>query len=164
MKKILIVLICLLCISGCQEVGKENIDPNERYYVLIDYIREHEGFLSYSNYYDISAEMAKIEDGYRYYVTIDNPKSAIYDVEAVAIEENRDYTNTMAANVGIFEDKIYSLIPNQKNSEKGYVNGLVMSGVTENSETTLYIYVSFKNEDHSITKTEYFKIDVAFED
>lgn len=164
MKKFLSILLSLLCLCGCGEIAKEDIDPNQRYYSLIENIQEHEGgFLSSSNYYDISVEMAKIEDGYRYYVTIDNPRAALYDVEALAIEKDIDYTNTMAANVGIFEESEYSLIPNQKNPDKGYVSGLVMSGISSNPETTLYIYVSFKNEDFSNIHTEYFKLDVKYE-
>lgn len=165
MKKILILLLSLLCLCGCTEIGKEDINPNQRYFSLIENIAEHEGsFLTTSNYYDINVEMAKINDGYRYYVTIDNPRAALYDVEALAIEKDVDYTNTMAANVGIFEESVYSLIPNQKNPDKGYVSGLVMSGISTNPETTLYIYVSFKNEDYSNIHTEYFKLDVKYEE
>lgn len=163
MKKIIVFLITLLCLCGCQEVGTEDVDPNKRYFSLIENIKEHENFVSSSNYYDVTTEMAKIDDGYRYYVTIDNPRIALYDVEAIAIEMDTDYTNNMAANVGVFEENEYSMIPNQKNPDKGYVAGLVMSGISEKPETTLYIYISFKNDDYSVTKAEYFKLDVKYE-
>lgn len=163
MKKLSVLLITLLVLCGCQEIGTQDIDPNQRYFALIENIKEHEAFVSSSNYYDIEVEMAQIDGGYRYYVTIDNPRVALYDVEALAIEPEVDYTNTMAANIGIFEDSEYSMIPNQKNPDKGYVSGLVMSGTTNNPETTLYVYVSFKNDDYSTLKTEYFKLDVKYE-
>lgn len=163
MKKLLVLLLTLLCLCGCQEIGSEDVDPNQRYFALIDNIKEHEGFISTSNYYDIEVEMAKIDDGYRYYVTIDNPRAALYDIEALAIEPDVDYSANMAANIGLFEDSEYSMIPNQKNPDKGYVSGLVMSGVSEKPETTLYICVSFKNDDYSSLKTEYFKLDVKYE-
>ena len=163
MKKILTVLLVLLCFCGCSEIGKKNVDPNQRYFALIDTIIERDSFINVSNYYDLNVEMAKIDDGYRYYVTIDNPRSALYDIEAIAIEKDVDYTNKMAANIGIFEDSVYSMIPNQKNPEKGYVSGLVMSGVTDSPEIVLYIYVSFKNEDYSNIHNEYFKLETKYE-
>ena len=163
MKKLLILLLTILCLCGCQEIATENVDPDQRYFDMINTIKEHEVFISTSNYYDVSVEMAKIDEGYRYYVTIDNVRIALYDIEAIAIEQDVDYSNTMAANIGIFEEKEYSMIPNQKNPEKGFVSGLVMSGVSELPETTLYIYVSFKNADYSEIKTEYFKLDVKYE-
>lgn len=163
MKKLLVLLLTILCLCGCQEIATENVDPDQRYFDMINTIKEHEVFINTSNYYDVSVEMAKIDEGYRYYVTIDNARIALYDIEAMAIEQDVDYSNTMAANIGIFEEKEYSMIPNQKNPEKGFVSGLVMSGISELPETTLYIYVSFKNADYSEIKTEYFKLDVKYE-
>lgn len=162
MKKILLILISLLCLCSCKEIGKKDINPDQRYLSIIDSIKQHDTFLDTSNYFDISAEMAKIDDGYRYYVTIDNSTAALYDVEALAIEQDVDYTNVMAANVGVFEDKEYALVPNQKNPDKGYVSGVVISGTSKQSRTTLYVYVSFKNEDHSATHVEYFKLNVEY--
>lgn len=164
MKRLLIIVLILLCLSGCKQIGKQDVDPDQRYFDLIETIKERDTFVDTSNYYDISVEMASIEDGYRYYVIIDNPHVAIYDIEAIAIENDVDYSKTMAANVGIFEDTVYSMIPNQKNPDKGFVPGIVFSGITQSPETTLYIYVSFKNEDHSIVHSEYFKLDVKNEE
>ena len=164
MKKIICVLLIVLCLCGCQEAGKEDVDPNKRYFSLIDSISERDTFLEDSNYFDISTEIAPINDGYRYYVTIDNPRAALYDIEAMAIEKGVDYTNNMAANIGVFEETEYSMIPNQKNPDKGYVSGIVISGTTEKEETTLYIYVSFKNEDYSNTHVEYFKLNAKVEE
>ena len=40
---------------------------------------------------------------------------------------------------------------------------LVVSGVSEHSSTTLYIYVSFKNEDYSEVYSDYLKFDVSYQ-
>jgi len=162
MKKIVVILLTVFCLFGCSEIGRQDVDPNQRYFALIDTIKQRDNFIDVSNYYDLSIEVAKIDDGYRYYVTIDNPRAALYDIEAMAIEKDVDYTNKMAANVGIFEDSIYSMIPNQKNPDKGYVSGLVMSGVCENPNVTLYIYVSFKNEDYSSIHNEFFELSASY--
>lgn len=163
MKKIFIIFLILITVCGCSDIGKENIDPNQRYYSLIDSINEHDSFSGFSNYYDIKAEMAKINEGYRYYITIDQPKCALYDIEALAIERNVDYSANMAANIGIFDEKEYSMIPNQKNTDKGFVSGVVFSGISQQPITSLYVYVSFKNSDYSNVYNEYLKLDVAYE-
>ena len=125
MKKLFLILIVLLSLCACQDEGKEMANPDDRYMYIIEMIGEHDSFQDASNYFDISAEMAKIDGGYRYYITIDNPRIAMYDIEMLAIEKNVDYRNTMAANVGIFEDKEYNMVPNQANIEQGFVKGIV---------------------------------------
>ena len=164
MKKLLIILSLLLVLCGCQEDGKQIADPDERYMYIIEMINEHESFQEASNYFDISGEMAKIENGYRYYIMIDNPRIAMYDIEILAIEKNVDYRSNMAANAGIFEDKEYNMVPNQANSSKGFFKGVVVSGISKEPSTTLYVFVQFKNADYSIVRSEYFKLDVSYEE
>ena len=163
MKKAGIILLLLLVLCGCQEDGKQKADPDERYMYIIEMIGEHESFQEVSNYFDIATDMAKIEKGYRYYITIDNPRIAMYDIEMLAVEKGVDYRNNMAANCGIFEDKEYHMVPNQSNIDQGFVKGIVISGVSASPETTLYVFVQFKNSDYSTYMSEYFKLDVAYE-
>ena len=125
-------------------------------------IKEHEVFSDTSNYFDITTDMAEIDNGYRFYITVDNPRIAMYDVELLAIEDGVDYMNTMAANVGIFETREYNLIPNQSNPSQNYMKGIVASAVTNKPETTLYIFVQFKNADYSNIHSEFFKFDVKY--
>lgn len=150
-------------LCACQEAGRQEANPDDRYAYIIDMIKEHEVFVDTSNYFDISTDMAMIDGGYRFYITVDNPRIAMYDVELLAIEDDVDYMKTMAANVGIFEDREYNLIPNQSNPKQNYMKGIVASAVTSKPETTLYIFVQFKNADYSIVRSEYFKIDVKYE-
>ena len=162
MKKVLIVLFTLLLISGCEDAGRQEANPDERYSYIIDMIKEHEVFSDTSNYFDITTDMAEIDNGYRFYITVDNPRIAMYDVELLAIEDGVDYMNTMAANVGIFETREYNLIPNQSNPSQNYMKGIVASAVTNKPETTLYIFVQFKNADYSNIHSEFFKFDVKY--
>ena len=164
MKKILIILLALLSLTACQEYGKKEADPKERYIYLIEMLEEHQNFADSSSYFDIGVEMARIDDGYRYYIIIDEPKLAMYDVEVLAIEKGVDYLDNMAANVGIFEDMQYNLVPNQTNAKRGFVKGVVASGVTGKAETKLYVFVQFKNSDYSSVHTEYFEFTARYEE
>ena len=164
MKKLLLIICLLISLCACQEDGKQLANPDDRYMYLIEMIREHESFQTSSDYFDIAVEMAKIENGYRYYITIDNPRIAMYDIEMLAIEKDVDYRSNMAANVGIFEEKEYNMVPNQANIDQGFVKGIVVSGISVKPQTTLYIFVQFKNADYSITHSEYFRLDVAYEE
>ena len=162
MKKLLtLLLVCFL--AGCAgNTTKVDTKPDDRYLDMIDLIWAQESYLTKSNYYDISAEIAKIDNGYRFYVVVDNARIAVYDVEVLVVEEGVDYRKTMAANVGIFEESEYSMIPNQANTEKGYVSGVAASGVTADSSSTFYVLVQWKSADRSTTSREYFRFDVSY--
>ena len=54
-------------------------------------------------------------------------------------------------------------VPNQANIDAGFVKGIVVSGVSKNPETSLYVFVQFRNSDYSLTRSEYFRLDVSFE-
>jgi len=162
MKKILLILLILLCLCSCDKEENKEVDSNESYNKMIELIKKQDTFVSSSSYYEVSADLTKIENGYRFYVVVDKPKVAMYDVEAIAIEKDIDYTNKMAASIGVFETEQYNLIPNQANADKGYVKGVVISGTSESSEVTLDILVSWKTQDLSITKSEYLELSVKF--
>ena len=160
-KIIIIFLIFILC--GCNIINNDNEEPNSRYVYLIEMLKEHSSYESSSDYFDIDVEIATINDGYRYYVIIDKPTLAMYDIEMMAIEPDKDYTETMAANIGIFDEKEYNMIPNQSNSEAGFVKGLVASGTTDKSEITLHVYVQFKNADFTNVHNEFIEISGKYE-
>ena len=163
MKKILFCLLLLVSLCACDESGKEVINPDEKYMYIIDTISNNDVFANKSEFFDIDVEMSAINEGYAYYITIDNPRIAMYNIEAVAIEKDVDYTDKMAANVGVFEEQQYNIIPNQTNVNQGYVKGLVISGISANPETTLYLYVQFYNSDYSAIRSEYIRLNAKYE-
>ncbi len=156
-----LVLMVFLC--GCNSQDTINPSANERYTDMIKQLQDRDIFSTSSELFDINVDISAINDGYRYYIIIDNPKVAMYDIEAIAIEKGIDYTSVMAANIGLFEDESYSMIPGQTYVEKGFVKGISISGVSENEKPTLYLLISWHNKDLSITKKEYFKLDIKEE-
>lgn len=155
MKKIISIIFILFMLSACINTsGKEKSDQ-ERYLDMISLIEDNETFATSSNYFNIYAETSTGNEGYRFYVFIDTPRVAMYDVEVMAIEKGKDYKNTMAANLGILEETEYSFIPNQTNPNKGYYKGASISALTDRENPTLYVLVQWKNRDLSKLYREY---------
>ena len=157
MKKILIVLL-LFMLSACKQGDVVNDSEMEKYSDMIVLLKEHDSFTADSELFDISFDSSRIDGGYRFYVIIDNVKTAMYDVTAIAIEPDVDYSSTMAASIGIFEKNDYSLIPNQYNAQKGYVKGISISGTSDTEKPVLLLLVEWKNKDMSVTYREYIRL------
>ena len=162
-KIILLSFVLMILLSACKSEDTINPSANERYIDMVKQLQDRDVFITSSEYYDVSVDISVINGGYRYYVVIDNPKVAMYDIEAIAIEKDVDYSNVMAANIGLFEEEEYSMIPGQSYVEKGFVKGISISGVSSSENPTLYLLVSWHSRDLSITKKEYFKLNIKEE-
>lgn len=170
MKRIVVILamISALFLSGCttarnqtgRVVSKAKQEEYETYYRAV---LENPVFVQSSPNYDISFEMNQIPDGtYRYYVILDQAKTAMYDVIMIAVENDTAYDSAtkMMPSSGIFEDPV-SLIPGQVNKKDGYAKGIVMSGETDQKSVDLKILVEWSNQDHTEKSREFIGVHLS---
>lgn len=155
MKKIIVILVVLFTLLGCSNVDRENLKTYED---MASVLNDAKDYVSSSEYFDISVKCATVNDEERYYVTIDNPRIAMYDVKAMAFEDGSDIDVEFAPNVGIF-DEIINLVPNQINRNDGFVKGITISGVCRSESPVILCLVQWINEDNSKVYREYFKFD-----
>lgn len=158
-KKILMILCIVLLLSGCSK--KSETDYKEKYSNLVEALSSHTSFASSSQYFDIEADIAKTNDGYRYYVIVDNPQVAMYGVEIVAVEKGINYMNNMAANVGVLDETEYNMLPGQARKQANYVAGLSVSGVSAIPNPTIYVLVNWHGKTQDIAQ-EFFEFNLNF--
>lgn len=158
MKKIFLSLVLVIGLFGCSD---NNSAAETKYYDMLKLISEREEFLSSSDNFAVSAEISNISEGrFRYFVTVDNPRIAMYEVEILAIEEGNEYINEVAANAGVLLDEIYNMVPNQSDLNRGYISGINISGETSNEHPVLYVLVQWHNKELTIVSREYFRIEL----
>lgn len=167
MKKSGLLLIVLMILTACsgfdQKLDKESLMLYETYWKSL--LNETQ-FQKNSRNFDISAEIVHGESGYDYYVTVDNPKIAMYDVEIVVVEDGKrfDSVEEMLPSAGIFEKK-FNMVPNQTRTEKGFMEGAALARYDfEEPEVTLQILVSWKNYTKLDTFKEVFELELKYED
>lgn len=150
MKKITLLLLTLL-LSACNQTSLEE-SQYEAYKTMYQNILNTTTFLSSSNYFDMSAQLTRIESGeYRYDVFIDGAKIAMYDVEVLVIVDEGllMVSDQMMPSVGIYGSEEYNMIPYQVNTDLNYVKGINLNGILNDSKAILKIQVTWK---------DYFKI------
>lgn len=149
-KRMLLKILCASLLAGCSlqsdvdEQYESRIDTYQTYYteVLGNGHYEEE-----SEYFSLSYEMTEVEgDGYRYYVILDEPVIAMYNVMMIAVENNIPFEecDKMVPSFGIFEDRV-SLVPGQVNYEAGFAKGISISGESDEDHIDLLILVRWKN-------------------
>ena len=160
----LLFLICLSLSSGCflRQSRDETalITAYEGYYQAIEsnsrYIRE-------SKYYSLSGELTSLPDGtYRYYIFVDDPKIAMYDIVMMAVENELTYEEAvnMMPSFGIFDNDNVNLIPFQSNPNAGYAKGIVISGISQESSIDLQLLVEWKDKNKENSVREFFFVTI----
>lgn len=165
MRKLIFCLCCLLlAVTGCnkspEKYSEEKLALYASYY---NAVLENTNFEEYSRYFNISSEVTQREDGtWLYYIFVDTPQIAMYDVEMIALEELIDYSeDQMMPSFGIFDDEEYSMLPYQVDAEKGFVKGIVVSGDIDDPTRPLYVMVSWKDMTRLNQSREFLEVHLA---
>jgi len=166
MRKLLTAALCfLLFLSGCTvstDVNQENgLAAYETYFRMIE---SNASFIEESSYYTVSTETVSMNDGsWRYYVVIDEPETAMYDVALLAVEDGYLYDTSlkMMPSLGIFDSFGCNLIPYQVNAEKGFMKGLVISGESDSEDINLKMMVEWKDKTGKNTMREFLSISLG---
>ena len=153
MKKIIVLLLCLFIFTGCQSDDASLKLYNE----MIDILNNAEDFSTESKYFTSTFEVTSTNDGLRYYIVIDNPTMAMYDVNVLAFEEGTNTNDEFAPNAGVFDSDI-NLVPNQINKDKGFVKGISISGICTDTTKTILCLVQWKDEKNSKIYREFLKL------
>ncbi len=166
MKRSLIFLLVLVSLlSGCARKESDEDIKMEKYKYIYQTVSDNDSFLNEPLYYDLDVSMSQLsEKEYRYDITIDNPQRAMYDIQVMAIENNLEYslTNKMMPTIGILDNDSINMVPYQIDHERGYVKGVILSGVTEDPVVNLKIRVSYKDYLLVRETKEYYNITVDY--
>ncbi|MGN1388186.1 MAG: hypothetical protein ACI4WR_00910 [Bulleidia sp.] len=165
MQKFETLILCgILLLSGCSSSGSSESAAQAAYEGYYTSIETNSSFAESSLYYSVSAEMTEMSDStYRYYIVIDNPQIAMYDIVVMAVENDIPLASSdkMMPNIGIFDSKEYCMIPFQSNPDDGYVKGIVISGETDSNPVSLKMLVEWKDRNHENTQREFLQMELT---
>lgn len=158
MQRLVKLALCcgMLLFSGCQQ-EMDNSEKADEYQTYYNAVADNLSFAATSVNFNTELEMTKVEDGtYRYYIVMDQPKTAMYDIVAIAVEDNIAYADAdkMMPSIGIFDDT-KSMIPNQVDSDNGYVKGIALSGECTKPSIELKLLVQWTDKTKQNTKREF---------
>lgn len=164
-KRILAAAAALLLLTGC--TGRKNTDTGMvNYEAYFHAVESNAKFEESSRYYTLSTEMNEMPDGtYRYYVIVDDPQIAMYEIKVLAVEKDATFEKSvkMMPSSGILDDAV-SMIPGQVNSEGGFVKGIALSGECTEPQITLSVLVAWKDKNGQKETREFLTVTAAVEE
>lgn len=156
MRKLLVLSIAaIVLLSACSRNDTSEKDFMNTYNSFVDSILDNNGSESKDIPFTHSINVVKESSGeYRYEITIDNPKVAMYNIQMMVVDKN---SKSEYPFIGLLpEDDVYSMIPFQENKDKSFVKGILLSGISTNSKFTLNVQVSWKDYAQVNTHTVFF--------
>lgn len=164
-RKTIILLVALLVLVGCfdsQRVQEEQLARYETYWTSM--LNETQ-FQTTSRNFNIEVDIDKVDNFYEYYVVIDEPKVAMYDIEIMVIENSElfDAFDRMLPSVGIF-DEPFNMVPYQVRRDLNYREGaaLVRQELTE-PQVTIQVMVMWKNYTRLESFREMFEFELDYD-
>lgn len=150
MRKVFPLILCmLLLLSGCNKRSKQEEESMKNYETFINAVINNKGIETKSIPFDYRLVQQKLDDGsYEYEVQIDNPRVAMYDIQAIAVNQANDSNTNVYPCIGILGKDIsesFNLIPYQSNPNLDYWKGIGLNGISKDKQFTLNVMVSWKD-------------------
>lgn len=160
MKRFLVLLICLILISGCSSSDEVSQDQMNTYNDLVTSVNNNGGHNSYMIPFNYELSVKKISSGYSYTLVINKPQIVMNNIQFIAINSEASKSD-MAACIGVFDDEDISLIPNQSAPDKGYPAGIALNGVSKVADFNIYCLAIWYNDDNTEQTKAFFNFHVA---
>ncbi len=157
MLKIVVIIITLFCTGCIKNELNEETDIYNDYVKRLEYLEDKD--FSEELPFDINIYYDKIiETEIMYKIIIDNPKTSIKNIKALAIHDQP--TNDVFPTLGMFDEK-YTLIPGVIDSEKNYIEGIILIGYIpfdyelDEFEAEFRVLVKYEDEDSKLQEIFY---------
>lgn len=162
-KRWCLILIAVIAISGCSNIKKLKEETYKLYQEYMDLIFENKENESSNIPFEHSMEVIQASDGtYHYVITIDQPKTAMYQIQMMAVDKTLDSTKVVYPTIGLLGedgDDSIQMVPNQVNVDKNYVAGVQLEGVSEKPDFRLNVMVVWKDYENLMTYKVFFNED-----
>ena len=161
-----IILVCFIILSifvftGCtKENNNQKVDKSTKTNKIeskkdtyLKYVKKLKSIKSSDEElpFDVDVVYEEMNDEVRFQVVIDNHKTEITNIRALAIHDKQ--TDDVFPSVGIFDDKV-DLIPNQKPSGVILVGYIPYEGDIDDLKVVMKVLIEYKIEDN--LKTSYY--------
>ncbi|MCI9292230.1 MAG: hypothetical protein HFF02_02880 [Erysipelotrichaceae bacterium] len=154
MRKRMVLGLVVVLLSACTQKVESDKDFQYTYNSFVESILDNNGVQSKDIPFTHTLDVSEDKNGeYRYKITIDEPRIAMYNIQMMVVDKT---ANGQYPFIGLMNDDMYSMIPNQENKEKNFVKGIVLEGVSKTPKFTLYVQVNWKDYAQVNTKTVFF--------
>ncbi len=152
MKKLIIMLIIVIALTGCNN-SNEQVDDSidvvyQEYQRYIEAIDTQTSFQSNSDDFTVRVVVNDTTDGaLRYDIILDEPTKELHNIQAVVLLN--DGKEESFTTIGILEETTFSLIPGVVDKTNNIYKGINLSAILNNPATDIKMYITYTYSDSS---------------
>lgn len=161
MKKIIAtILVASLLLFGCDSADIKK-EQTKTYNGFKESLLNNGDLLSSYIPFDYGIQINENNGKYTYTVYIDTPQVAMNSVQMMILNPVDMRDNFESPTLGVFDEVIYHMVPNQSNKASGYVKKMELSGVSKESNFDVYALVTWKNNSQLTQYQAYFSFRIS---
>ncbi|MEG0526727.1 hypothetical protein ACWG0P_09135 [Amedibacillus sp. YH-ame6] len=150
MRKLIVLWIAMIMlVSGCSNTKIDDKENMKNYENFIDTVMTNQGIESKIIPFDYKLNVYKQKDNsYQYELLVSNPRSAMYNVQAIAVNPDVDSNTNVHPCLGLLGEDAqldFHMVPFQSNAEMGFYKGFSLEGVSDSEQFKLYVMVTWKD-------------------
>lgn len=145
MKKIGLILLCVLMLSGCKKTQSLESKQFEIYDTLKSQLLMQTQFEKDSKDFHVQVLFQKRETDYRYDVIIDQPQDDMLSITELSYVNETD--DNLCPSIGIFDEDEMHLRKDYVNKEEGYYKGIQLSGICQDIQP-VKLYICYYNQEN----------------
>ena len=157
-----------LLLTGCGDAHKEEQESIKNYESYVDAVLNNKGSESKIIPFDYKLSVFKQKDNsYQYEIIISNPRVAMYNIQAIAVDPALDSNSNVYPCLGLLGDDAktsFNMIPYQANGARNFVSKIFLDGISEHDQFTLQVMVTWKDSKLVNTSRVFFTCNYAQKD
>lgn len=167
MRRCFFIVLCILLLAGCSNSNVQDEESVKNYEAFINAVINNKGIQSTFIPFDYALVQQQQADGfYQYEVQISNPRVAMYDIQAIAVDPAIDSNTNIYPCISLLgkdAKQAYYMIPYQSNPSLGYIEMIGLNGISKEKQFTLNVLVSWKDSSRANTYRAFFNVSFAQE-
>lgn len=161
MKKMIIVC-CVLCLiaTGCSTNNLQE-EQQKIYNEFKESLINNGELITSEIPFNYSIEIVEQDGSYIYEVSISKPLVMMKSIQMIVLNPADLTSDYVSSSKGIFDEQVYNMVPNQVNIEDGYVEEIILNGVSSEADFKLYTMVVYKDRNQLTTSQVFFSFNVV---
>lgn len=161
MRKVLTFCLCMiLFLSGCN-VSKISDEQQKIYDGFKDSLLNNGELISNNIPFSYDIDVEEKDEKFVYTVFVNEPLVAMRNIQMMILNPDDLTKDIETGTIGIFDETLTHMIPNQENEKAGYLSEIRLQGVSSQKDFSVYAMIVWKDSNQLTQYQAFFSFKIV---